>query len=101
MPSVAGSNVPDVSTLPVASSSTTVDGGIRPPVPITVGGGTGRVPRVVMVGEASSVVVRLAELVPPGRNSDTVPLTAISVPTDTVGAVEVKTNRASEVAGSL
>ena len=34
-------DTPLVSTLPVASSSITVFGGMRPPVPITVGAGSG------------------------------------------------------------
>src|SRR2546430_16832628 len=79
-----------------------VVGGLRPPVPMTVGAGNGFVPSTVIAGEVSSVVVRLvAPLVPPGRNSLTVPLTEISLPTWTVGALEVNTNRASEVPGLL
>src|ERR1044072_1362633 len=100
MPSLAGSKVPEVSTLPpLASSSITVVGGTLPPVPMTAGAGTGLVPSVVMLGEVISGVVRLGEVAPPGRNPDTVPLTAIAWPTLTVGAPEVNTNRPSEVAG--
>lgn len=87
MPSVAASNVPEVSTLPVASSSITVAGGTRPPVPTTVAAGTALVPSLVTVGEVISVVVRLVLLVPPGRYSVTVPLTATSSPTRTDGAL--------------
>src|SRR5918992_4563099 len=99
MPSAAGSNVPDVSTSPVASSSMVSDGGVRS-VPIRVAAGSGPPLDVtVTVGETISVVVRLvAEL--PGRNSLTWPLTATASPTATVGLVLVKTKRPSEVAGS-
>src|SRR5690242_4554483 len=98
MPSVAGSKLPEVSTSPVASSSITVAGGTRPPVPMITGAGNGFVPSTLIVGELISVVVRLvAPLAPPGRNSVTVPPTEISLPTWTVGALEVNTNTASEV----
>ncbi len=98
MPSVATSKVPEVSTLPVASSSITVVGGTRPPVPITVAAGTARVPSTETDGEVISVVVRFAVVDPLGRYSDTVPPTAISWPTLTVGVLEVYTNTPSEVA---
>ncbi len=45
------------------------------------------------------MVVRLVAA-PPGRNSATVPVTVTASPTATVGAVRVKTNRPSLVAGS-
>jgi hypothetical protein len=71
-PSLAGSKTPLVSTLPVASSSITVFGGIRPPVPTTVGAGSGLpVDTTVTAGEASSVVVRFPVVEPPGLNSCT------------------------------
>jgi len=41
MPSVVASKVPEVSTLPVASSPTTDAGGTRPPTPTTVEAGSG------------------------------------------------------------
>ena len=50
-------------------------------------------------GLASSVVDRLVAA-PPGRNSDTVPVTVTASPTAAVGAVRVNTNRPSLVAGS-
>ncbi len=78
MPSVLASKVPEVSTLPVASSSITVLGGTRPPVPMTIAAGTVRVPSTETDGEVISVVVRFVLLDPPGRYSDTVPPTAIS-----------------------
>ena len=66
---------------------------------VNAGGRTGLV--TVTVGEVSSVVVRLVEPpVPPGRNSETVPVTVTASPTCTVGAEEVKTNRPSLVRGS-
>ncbi len=100
-PSVAGSNVPVVSTSPLESSSITVDGGTRPPGPTIVGAGTDAAPVTVIVGLVSSVVVRLSvPPEPPGRNSATVPLTVTASPTFTVGAELVKTNRPSLVAGS-
>ena len=101
MPSVAASNVPEVSTLPVASSSMTVPGGTRPPSPITVLAGTGLVPSLVANGLISSVIVRLVVPDPPGRNSMTVPFTPTSSPTCTFGELDVKTNKPSEVAGSV
>ncbi len=102
MPSVAGSKLPLVSTLPLASSSITSPGGTRPPVPTTVAAGSG-LPEdaTVTCGLVISVVVRLVLLPPPGRNSDTRPLTATASPTATVGAPEVNTNSASEVATSV
>ena len=49
-----------------------VSGGTRPPVPITVGAGSGLpVESTETDGEASSVVVRLPVVAPPGRNSCT------------------------------
>src|SRR5437867_1559596 len=102
MPSLAGSKVPLVSTLPVASSSITVVGGIRPPVPITIGSGKGLpVDCTAMLGDEISVVVRLVEPLPPGLNSTTVPPTATASPTLTLGADEVKTKMPSEVASLL
>src|SRR5262245_19121961 len=103
MPSVAGSKVPPVSTSPPASSSITVEGGIRPPVPITIGGGNGLPDDTTeKVGDAICVLVRFAaEFVPGGRNSVTLPLTCTSSPTLTLGTVLVNTNKASEVASSL
>ena len=100
MPSPAGSNVPPVSTLPPASSSITVAGGMRPPAPTTTGAIAGPPPRSVTVGEVSSVVVRLVEPLPPGRNSLTVPLTVTAWPMMTLGADEVKTKTPSEVLSS-
>src|SRR5262249_29664102 len=101
MPSDAGSNTPDVSTLPVASSSMTDPGGTRPPEPMTTAGGSARVPTTLTLGPVISVVVRLVLLAPPGRNSLTVPSTATSWPTLTVGADEVNTKTASEVASEV
>src|SRR5918996_3470977 len=101
MPSVAASNEPLVSTLPVASSSITSAGGTRPPSPITVGPGSVLpVETTVTAGEVISVCVRFVLEEPPGRNSVTSPLTSIESPTSTTGAEEVKTKRPSEVAGS-
>src|SRR5919109_670904 len=102
MPSLAGSKVPLVSTLPLASSSITSPGGTRPPLPTTVAAGGG-LPEdsTVTCGLAISVVVRLVLVAPPGRNSDTTPSTETASPTATVGAPEVNTNSASEVAGSV
>ena len=99
MPSVVASNVPDVSTLPVASSSITAPGGTRPPAPTTVAAGS-PLPEesTVIAGDVSSVVVRFVDAAPPGRNSVTVPTTCTSSPTATVGATFVKTKIASEVA---
>ncbi len=82
----------------MASLSITVLGGTRPPVPMTVAAGTLRVPSTETDGEVISVVVRFVVLDPPGRYSDTVPPTAISWPTVTVGALEVYTSTPSEVA---
>ena len=101
-PSLAGSNVPLVSTSPLASSSMTVLGGMRPPVPTTIGAGK-RLPRetTAIVGPESSVVVRLPEDAPPGRNSWTFPLTVTASPTLTVvGELLVNTKIPSLVAGS-
>ena len=102
-PSLAGSNVPLVSTSPLsASSSMTVFGGTRPPVPTTIGSGKG-LPRetTAIVGPESSVVVRLPEDAPPGRNSWTFPLTVTASPTLTVvGELLVNTKIPSLVAGS-
>src|SRR6266496_5803296 len=100
MPSKAGSNTPLVSTSPVASSSMTSVGGTRPPVPTTVGGGSGLPDeRTETDGPVISVVVRLvAPLAPPGRNSETRPLTTTASPTHTAGVDEVNTNSPSEVA---
>ena len=101
MPSVRGSKLPLVSTSPVASSSITVAGGTRPPIPTTVGAGRGLPEEsTVTEGPVSSVVVRLALSLPPGRNSATRPPTTTASPTATVGATEVNTNSASEVAWS-
>ena len=78
-----------------------VSGGMRPPVPITVGAGSGLpVESTATVGEASSVVVRFPLETPPGRNSCTRPVTRTESPTVAVGADEVKTKMPSEVAGS-
>ena len=52
-------------------------------------------------GTVISVVVRFADAAPPGRNSLTVPLTLTASPACTVGAEEVKTKIASDVASSL
>ena len=52
-------------------------------------------------GAVSSVVLRLAEVAPPARNSATVPVTVTASPTAGLLPVEpVKTNRPSLVAGS-
>src|SRR5436190_24353844 len=100
MPSVAGSNVPDVSTSPAASSSITAVGGTRPPAPITVAGGNGFPDEItwIDVGLISSVLLRL--LAPPTRTSATVPVSPTESPTATVGAAAVATEHPSEVAGS-
>ena len=100
-PSLAGSKTPLVSTSPLASSSITVLGGIRPPVPTTVVAGSAfPCESTVTDGKASSVVVRLAVDAPPGRNSWTRPFTLTASPTLTDGADDVKTKIPSEVAGS-
>src|SRR6266545_4463888 len=85
-----------------ASSSITSVGGTRPPVPTTVGAGSGLPDdSTVTDGPVISVVVRLvAPSAPPGRNSDTRPPTTTASPTATVGAEELNTNSPSEVAGS-
>jgi hypothetical protein len=77
----------------------TVLGGIRPPVPRTVGAGR-ELPleTTATVGDVISVVVRFAVEAPPGRNSATRPPTRTSSPTATVGDELVKTNIASDVA---
>src|SRR5581483_574216 len=54
----------------------------------------------VTVGEPISVDVRLSVLVPPGRNSLTMPLTVTESPILTVGALLVNTKMPSEVASS-
>ncbi len=70
----------------------TVVGATRPPAPMTVALGRGLpVERVTIVGPVSSVVVRFAFVAPPGRNSATLPSTWMWSPTETVGAVLVKT----------
>src|SRR4249919_998851 len=99
MPSVAGSNTPELSTSPVASSSITVVGPTRPPGPTSVTGTGAPVACTVTWGAVSSVVVRFTGSLP-GRNSATVPSTNTSSPTFTVGAELVNTNRPSLVAGS-
>src|SRR6266540_5319485 len=98
MPSPAGSKAPPVSTSPLASSSMTSPGGTRPPVPTTVAAG-GALPddTTLIEDPVSSVVVRLSAS-PPGRNSDTRPLTCTRSPTATAGAEEGNTNSPSEVA---
>src|SRR5262245_31217854 len=100
MPSVDASNVPEVSTLPVASLSITLVGGTRPPAPTTTGAGSALpLDSTTTVGEVISVVVRLVRpSSPPGRNSNTRPDTDTRSPTDTVGALLVKTKMPSEVA---
>jgi len=55
---------------------------------------------MLTVGEVSSVVVRFPLEAPPGRNSWTRPVTLTESPTPAVGADEVKTKIASEVASS-
>jgi hypothetical protein len=78
---LAGSNTPDVSTDPLASSSITELGGTRPPVPTTVVGGSDTpLWTNVTIGESISVIVRLVEVLD-GRNSVTVPETVIESPT--------------------
>ena len=100
-PSFSGSNsTPGASTSPVASSSTTAPGGTRPPGPTTVGAGTAAVPVTVTAGAVSSVVLRLVDVAPPGRNSATVPVTVTASPTATLGAAAVKTSSPSLVRGS-
>src|SRR5215510_8631583 len=99
MPSVAGSNVPEFSTSPVASSSMIVVGVARPPGPTSVTGTGTPAACTVTCGAVSSVVVRLTGSLP-GRNSATVPSTSTSSPTFTVGVELVNTNRPSLVAGS-
>ena len=103
MPSLAGSNKPLVSTLPVASSSITSEGGTRPPLPITMGAGRGlRDESTVVVGDVISVVMRFVLDEPPGRNSLTRPLAVTESATATAaGAVAVTTKIASEVASSV
>jgi hypothetical protein len=84
----------------VASSSITVAGGTRPPLPITVVAGSGLpLDTTVIVGETSSVVVKFVLDEPPARNSWTVPFTRTESPTLTaLGADDVKTKMPSEVA---
>src|SRR5918999_1597837 len=100
MPSSAESNVPLDSTLPKASLSITLLGGTRPPAPTTVGAIAGPSSAGYTVTRSSSVVVRLSVLEPPGRNSVIRPETVTASPAATVGAEDVKTKIASEVAGS-
>ena len=78
-------------------------GGIRPPIPITVAAGSGfPCESTVTFGETSSVVVRLAVVAPPGRNSPTVARTRTASPIVTdVGALLVNTKIPSDVAGSV
>ncbi len=52
----------------------------------------------MIVGPLSSVVVRLAELAPPGWNSTTAATTLSASPTATDGAEPVKTKMPSDVA---
>src|SRR3954471_13692559 len=78
-----------------------VSGGMRPPVPITVGAGRGfPVDSTETDGEVSSVVVRLPVEAPPGRNSWTRAFTVTASPTLTAGAEVLKTKMPSEVASS-
>ena len=102
MPSVSASNVPDVSTLPVASSSMTAVGGTRPPGPISVGASGVVLPVTSTVAPVISVVVRLVLVAPPERNSSTVPSTSTVAPSTTsaAGAELVKTKIPSLVARS-
>ena len=73
-------------------------GSVRPPLPRTVVAGNGfTVESVAIVGPVISVVVRLALVAPPGRNSVTSPETRTESPTFTVGADEVKTRMPSDV----
>src|SRR5678809_151174 len=74
-----------------------VVGGMRPPVPISVGAGSEFPVDVSTIeDEPISVFVRLV----PVPNSATVPLTETALPIATVGADDVKTNMPSEVASS-
>ena len=79
----------------------TAVGGVLPPMPTTVGAGR-TLPEdwTVMDGLTISVVVRFVLPEPPGRNSETVPLTRTASPTATSGAELVKTKMPSEVAVS-
>jgi hypothetical protein len=89
----------------------TAAGWARPPLPMTVGvmivpGAWVQGVTVSVCTAASwaiSVMVRLSAL-PPGRNSDTVPLTCTASPTvraPRIAALVVKTKMPSEVAGLL
>ena len=103
MPSCTGSKTPLVSTSPpLASFSMTSVGGTRPPAPIRIGVGSGLpVLCTTIVGPVSSVVVRFAVDAPPGRNSETVPVTVAASPTLTdVGEFNVNTKTPSDVATS-
>ena len=62
-----------------------------------------RMPLAIAVTTASVIsdVVRLSVAAPPGRNSSTRPVTATAWPTAGLGADPRKTNRPSEVFGSL
>src|SRR6476469_2626940 len=104
MPSLAGSKNNPVSTLPETSSSITAVGGMRPPVPITIGGGS-ELPvdctATLNPGDEISVTVRLVEPLPPVRNSVMVPATVTASPTFAVGADDVKMNMPSDVASLL
>ena len=94
------------STLPAESSSITLNGGMRPPKPTTVGVIAGPGPVETTVGVTISVVVRFANALlvgeqlgkQPGRNSCTRPLTVTESPTATPGAEPVKTKMPSDVA---
>jgi hypothetical protein len=85
--------------LPDASSSITLEGGTRPPGPMTVSSIVTPGPPGVTVGEAISVVARLVLVGPPGRNSVTTPDTVTASPTATAPPIPVaKTRIASDVA---
>src|ERR1700754_2158110 len=102
MPLIAGANVGVLSAVAVGLAWIPGVGGTPPPAPITTGDGRAFPDDTrAMVGEPISVVVRLlVPVAPPGRNSCTVPDTSTASPTATVGAADVKTNTASDVAGS-
>ena len=80
-----------------------MSGGTRPPLPITTGAGSGLpVESTEIVGEVSSVVVRLPVVAPPGRNSWARPVVLTWLPTVAAadGTELVKTKMPSEVASS-
>src|SRR5215218_7855523 len=99
MASTSGRNgASAASTVPGSPCSTVCGGAVRSTPSSTASGDEGASPETgVTVGFEISVVVRLSFA---ARNSSTSPATLTAVPTTTLGALLVKTNRPSLVAGS-